>query len=132
MPSKPSRALAAYPPSLIVYAQLSGTRTILLRLLVDTGATYTMLPLKAAMAIGLDPSTSTRRIPIVTVSAVEYTPVVTIPALSCLGHHMKQVEVVCHDLPPQSAVDGLLGLNVLTQISSFRRFIQSIHSHLLR
>ena len=114
-----------------MHAQLFHRRPLLLRLLVDTGATYTMIPMKAAMAIGCDPSIATRRIPIVTVSAVEYTPVVTIPMLTCLGHPFRAVEVACHDLPPQSAVDGLLGLNVLSQLAPFRAFIESIHSYLL-
>lgn len=131
LPSESRCAFAASPSSLIVYAQLSATRTVVLRLLVDTGATYTMISLKAAMAIGTDPSVVTRRIPIVTVSAVEYTPLVTIPSLKCLGHDFPNVEVVCHDLPPQSAVDGLLGLNVLTHIPSFRRFLDAISSYLI-
>ena len=133
MPSDTSKHVHhAYPSSLIVYAQLSGKGTIVLRLLVDTGATYTMIPLKAAMVIGCDPSVATRRIPLVTVSAVEYTPVVTIPSLKCLGHHLRHVDVVCHDLPPQSAVDGLLGLDVLTHIPPFRSFLQAIHTYLLK
>ena len=132
MPSElPKTSLPAYPPSLIVYAHLSSKRSLVLRLLVDTGATYTMIPLKAAIAIGADPAIATRRIPVVTVSAVEYTPLVRVPSMSCLGHHLRNVEVACHDLPPQSAVDGLLGLNVLMHIPPFRTFIESIHSYLI-
>ena len=127
----PSNSPNAYPPSLIVYAHLTGTKNALVRLLVDTGATYTMIPLKVAMAVGCDPAIATRRIPIVTVSAIEYTPLVTIPSLRCLGYHARNVEVACHDLPPQSAVDGLLGLNVLSHFSPFRAFLESIHSYLL-
>ena len=132
MPSEPRVVpVGAYPPSLIVYAQLSKTRTVLLRLLVDTGATYTMIPLKAAIAIGCDPAVATRRVPIVTVSAVEYTPLITVPFLKCLGHRLNHIEVACHDLPPQSAVDGLLGLNALTSIPLFREFLDSIKTYLL-
>ena len=122
----------AYPPSLIVYAKLSGSKTVLLRLLIDTGATYTMIPVKAALAIGCDPSLAARRIPLVTVSAVEYTPLVTIPSLSCLGHHARNIDVACHDLPPQSAVDGLLGLNVLVHLPLFARFLDSVRSYLIQ
>ena len=133
MPSNVPKAVPpAYPSSLIVYAQLSGKRTIVVRLLVDTGATYTMIPMKAAMVMGCDPVAATRRIPLVTVSAVEYTPVVTIPSLKCLGQHLRHVDVVCHDLPPQSAVDGLVGLDVLMHIPPFRSFLQAIHTYLLK
>ena len=127
-PSDNPNAPLAYPPSLIVHAKLSASRHVLVRLLVDTGATYTLIPLKVAMAIGCDPSVAQRRIPIVTVSAVEYPPLVTIPSLECLGHRLRNVEVICHDLPPSSAVEGLLGLNVLLQFPPFRSFIESIHS----
>ena len=71
-----------------------------------------MIPLKAALVTGSNPMLSTRRIPLITVSAIEYAPLVTIPSLKCLGHQLRNVNVVCHDLPPQSAVDGLLGLGV--------------------
>ena len=117
---------------MIVYAQLSGARTVLLRLLIDTGATYTMIPLKAAMAIGCDPATAPTRIPLVTVSAVEYAPLLTLPSLKCLGHEFHHLKVACHDLPPQSAVDGLLGLDALTQIPPFRAWLDHIQSYLVK
>ena len=103
----------------------------MVRLLVDTGATYTMIPLKAALAVGIDPSVVTQRIPLVTVSAVEYAPLITLASLHCLGHHLHNVQVVCHDLPPQSAVDGLLGLSVLSHLSSFRVFLESVRPYLI-
>lgn len=133
MPSRvPRPTRQAFPPSLIVHALLSSPKgNVVLRLLIDTGATYTMIPPKAAMAIGIDPSVVARRIPIVTVSSVEYTPLITVPALKCLGHHLRNVEVACHDLPPPSAVDGLLGLNVLKYTPLFRRFTESIRSYLI-
>ena len=133
MPSNPSHLQpgSAFPPSLIVHAQLSGAKSVVLRLLIDTGATCTMIPLKAAMATGCDPSLSTRRLPVITASAVEYPAIVTIPRLNCLGQRFVNVDVVCHDLPPQSAVDGLLGLNVLMHLLPFHRFIHSIRTHLV-
>ena len=99
-------------------------------MLIDTGATYTMIPLKVAMAIGCDPALA-GRIPIITASAVEYSPLLTVPSLTCLGQTFSNVEVACHDLPPQSAVDGLLGLNVLMRLAPFVTFAKAIHSYLL-
>jgi len=132
LPSKPARSTPpAYPTSLIVHAELSAKRRVLVRLLVDTGATYTMIPLRAALAIGMNSTVAAKRIPLVTVSAVEYPPLVTLPSLTCLGHQLRQVEVVCHDLPPQSAVEGLLGLNVLLRFPAFRTFIESIQAYLV-
>ena len=33
--------------------------------------------------------------------------------LKCLGLGVRNVEVIAHHLPPESPVEGLLGLNVL-------------------
>ncbi len=60
-----------------------------LKLAVDTGATYTMLPPDLLLDIGYDHT------------------------LKCLGLGVRNVEVIAHHLPPESPVEGLLGLNVL-------------------
>ncbi len=117
-------------PSLTVHVVCQAKHSVVVRMLIDTGASYTMIPLKVARALGYDPSVA-QRIPVITASAVEYTPLVTVPTMKCLGYQLRNVPVVCHDLPPQSAVDGLLGLNALVHIPAFRTFLASIRSHIL-
>lgn len=85
----------------------------ILDLIFDTGATYTMIPWKVAESLGYDPALSRKRTSIVTASTTETVPLITIKALSTLGHKVDEVEVACHDLPPKSRVDGLLGLSFL-------------------
>jgi aspartyl protease family protein len=122
---------AAYFPSLIVHAVCQAKRRVVLRMLVDTGATYTMIPRQAALAVGLNPSDAARRIPVITASTVEYVPLLHIPVWRCLGLTVQDFELACHDLPPESAVDGLLGLNFLRHFSPFQRFHQDLRSFLV-
>jgi len=100
-------------------------------MLVDTGATLTMIPRKAALVVGLEPAVVSPRIPVVTASAVEYVPLRRMPVFRCLGLELRGLEFVDHDLPPESAVDGLLGLNVLRHLTPFRQFVEQIRSYLI-
>lgn len=72
-----------------------------------------MVSIEAALAIGIDPTKSKRHLEITTASGVVFVPVMQLPALECFGRQIKNVEVVCHNLPPESPVEGLLGLNFL-------------------
>jgi len=99
---------------IICHAEIVGQKVELsLKMALDTGATYTMIPVEAAVAIGCDPLRSRRKIEITTGSSTEYVPLITVPKFRALGVEIKNMDVVCHDLPPQSPVEGLLGLNFL-------------------
>ena len=121
----------AYPASLVVYAVCQAKRAVMLRMLVDTGATYTMIPRRAALALGLDPIAADRHIPIITASAVEYVPLLRVPIFRCVGLELRNLKVACHDLPAESAVEGLLGLTVLQHVEPFRQFQRSLQSFLV-
>lgn len=97
-------------------------------MVIDTGATTTLFPPKVAVDIGCDPVKSRQKISIITASGTEYLPVVTIPLVVCLGQRVRFLPVACHDLPPQSTVDGLLGLDFLNHVPAFQRF----HHEILR
>ena len=49
----------------------------------------------------------------VTPGGVELAPKVKVKRIRALGKSVEDVEVLCHDLPPEAKVDGLLGLNFL-------------------
>lgn len=87
-----------------------------IRMALDTGATYTMIPWKIAENLGLEPELSKKRIEIITASGVEKTPLVSVKSITVLGKKIEDVEVVVHDLPPKSYVDGLLGLKSLVAL----------------
>lgn len=60
---------------------------------------------------------------------IEYVSVITIASFKSLGIEVKGLEVVCHDLPPQSPVDGLLGINFLIHYPPFIEFYSHIRHH---
>ncbi|MBU1486530.1 retropepsin-like domain-containing protein [bacterium] len=83
---------------------------------LDTGATYTMIPWETAEILGLEPELSKERIEIITASGVEKAPLVTLKYMVVLRKRIEGVEVVVHDLPPKSYVDGLLGVKSLVEL----------------
>jgi len=80
---------------------------------LDTGATFVMIPWDVAERLGYDPATSATRVAITTASTIEKAPLITLERIRVLGVEAEKVEVVVHDLPPKSRVDGLLGLSFL-------------------
>lgn len=98
--------------SLILSADIKATYPEVARLVLDTGASYVVLPWKMVTGIGLkiDPK---RTIQITTASAVETVPKIVVPEISVLGKSAKNVEAIVKDLPSDSPADGLLGLSFL-------------------
>lgn len=113
--------------SISVWVNLQGPLGFkVLRMAVDTGATFTIVPVETALAIGCDPTMSKRRIEFITPSGIEYAPVITIPVVKAFGFTAKNVEIFCHNLPPQSPVEGLLGLNFLKHFNIYLKFKEKI------
>lgn len=103
----------------LVYARLSGPKgSRLIRLAVDTGATTTMIPQKAALAIGCHPGRATRFRETLTASGKELVPLVVVPTIKLFERTLRRVTVACHELPLESPVDGLCGLDLLTRIKA--------------
>lgn len=102
---------------LIAYVQLmNGKRKRLVRLAVDTGATTTMIPPKAALAIGIHPERSRSSRETITASGKELIPIILLPQLRVFETTLRHLTIVCHELPAESPIDGLLGLDVLTRL----------------
>jgi len=96
---------------------------------LDTGATYTMIPLEIVEALGFEPAMSKRKVDVITASRVEKAPLVILNSISVLNKEAKNVGCVVHDLPQESRVEGLLGLSLLknfTVLIDFRRGILRI------
>lgn len=102
-------------PLIKVEVKLEGeeTKNLFVILALDTGATNTFISWEAAYALGYDPGKSKQRKRIITGSGIEYAPFIKIKAIKALGVEVKDLEVVCHDLPEETGVEGLLGLNFL-------------------
>lgn len=84
-----------------------------IRVALDTGATYLMIPWQVAEALGYEPEKSKEKVSLITASGVETAPVIQIKKVKFLGEHLENVPAVCHDLPPKSYVVGLLGSSFL-------------------
>ncbi|RKU33763.1 hypothetical protein C6499_00770 [Candidatus Poribacteria bacterium] len=80
---------------------------------LDTGATITIIPTEIAVALGYDPANSNRQMQLLTASGAAITKLITVRKLTAAGETIEDVDVLCHDLPGNSGIKGLLGLNFL-------------------
>ena len=113
----PEYPLLAEAGLLLVYVRLSGPKgSRLVRLALDTGATTTMIPPKAALAVGVNPGRATTFRETLTASGKELIPLVIVPRLQVFESTFRRVTVACHELPSESPIDGLLGLDLLTRL----------------
>ena len=80
---------------------------------LDTGATITMIPTEIAVALGYDPASSNRQMQLLTASGTASAKLITVRKLTAIGETVENIDVLCHDLPGNSGVKGLLGLNFL-------------------
>jgi clan AA aspartic protease (TIGR02281 family) len=86
------------------------------RLLVDTGASYTTLPIKVLEDLGYVTSTAPVRVAIMTASGMGRAPYLKIAALNCLGKNLPDFSVVALDLPFNPLMSGLLGMDFLSKM----------------
>jgi len=104
-------------PVIVVRAKIKGPNFSLgTRLALDTGATFTILPWKIIRQLGLkiDPD---RLETTTTATTVETVPLVIVPKITFLGKSVRNTPCLVKDLPPESGVDGLLGLSFLHHFS---------------
>ncbi|WP_449419956.1 aspartyl protease family protein [Phormidium nigroviride] len=90
-----------------------GAREYRLRLLVDTGASFTILPVQALEDLGYDIRNPLRRQEIFTGQGRIYAPVVSISWFNCVGQLIEKFEIIAHDIPSPLRLDGLLGMDFL-------------------
>jgi predicted aspartyl protease len=84
-------------------------RSVTVNMLLDTGATYTAIPMRVARGLGV-PVDSERTTPILTAKgAFERMPLVYLDRVQTLGLGSEDVEAVIINLPAKTGLDGLLG-----------------------
>ena len=93
-----------------------GVRVV--KLLIDTGSSYTILPFEILEAIGSSPSLARERVGISTASGYIIAPAVRVEWFNCLGYRVDAFRVVSHTLPFSTFIDGLLGMDFLTRIGA--------------
>jgi predicted aspartyl protease len=93
-------------------------RTKVVRLLVDTGARRTVLPLRLLKEFGFDVDSPLRSMRVAAAGGVLQVPLFKVPWFSCGGNRLEDFEVLALDLPRSAEVDGLLGMDFLTQVGA--------------
>src|SRR5687768_4184970 len=97
---------------IIVEASLSGpTGQADLRLVLDTGATSSLIRSTILEAVGYDPQVVPERVTVAMGSGIELLPRVVLNRMSALGRHRIAFPVLSHSLPSAIGIDGLLGLD---------------------
>jgi len=94
----------------------AGTKVI--NLLVDTGSTYTILPVEVLESIGLSPAESKEHERIATGSGYIIAPKVTVRSFSTLGKEFRRAMVIAHTLPFGGPIDGLLVMDILCRLKA--------------
>lgn len=92
---------------------INGNDSDLLPVALDTGASNTTIPPKVATALGYDLSTPKQEVEIITGGGIVSAKIITVLKLTALGQTVADIDVLCHDLPENSIIDGLLGMNFL-------------------
>ena len=80
---------------------------------LDTGATFTTISPKVAVDLGYDLSYPNQEVKFFTANSTVSAPIITVRQLTAIGETVDNIDVLCHDLPEGSIVEGLLGLNFL-------------------
>jgi len=104
---------------LITKAAIAGPEGIkILSLLVDTGSSYTIIPVEALESCGCSPAEAKKHLRIVTGSGFVVAPVVQLNWFSTLGVKVDNFSVVAHTLPFSGPIDGLLGMDFLRKVKA--------------
>lgn len=102
---------------ILVDAEVTGpSRSITLRLILDTGATTTLLKETALLALGYDLASVTDRVQMTTGSSVMSVPRVVLTRFSALGQYRFGFPVLAFTLPASVSVSRLLGLDFLRDL----------------
>ncbi len=92
-----------------------GENPLFLRLLVDTGSSYTVLPARILKRIGCNLDAPIKTTTIVAAGGAIRVPIVAVPWLNCLGIEKENFPVVALNLPGTALVNGLLGMDFLKE-----------------
>jgi hypothetical protein len=101
----------ARPPILFDAWVTGPSRTLKVRLAIDTGATHSLIRGSFLAGLGYDLSAATRRGGLRSVTGGARAPIIQVRQLTVLGRARTDFPVVAHDMPPAVTYDGLLGLD---------------------
>ncbi len=109
-----SQSFNARHGPILVDAEVTGPkRTLNITLILDTGATTSLLKESDLLALGYDLASVTSQVQMTTGSVVVPVPKVVLTRLSALGQSRFGFPVLAYTLPATAGVSGLLGLDFL-------------------
>lgn len=114
-PSKVSIPIEKNGAIVVVEATLNGKTPA--KLVVDTGASFTMISTAMAKEVGINLDGTRRTLPFHTANGVIQAPLADLESIAVGGMEVKNLTAAIHDALPNTTVSGLLGLNFL---SNFR------------
>jgi aspartyl protease family protein len=89
-----------------------GLKFLKVKLLVDTGASFTILPIEVVKRLGYDVSHPVGMVRLAAANGIIVAPVVKLSWFNSLGILMKNFQVAVHTIP-SPAFDGVLGMDFL-------------------
>lgn len=98
----------------MVLAEVSGPLgPAFLRLVLDTGATQSLVRDRVLASIGYDPASSTDWVQVAMGNGVEMVSRIVVNRFTTFGLHRIGFPLLAKTLPPEAGIDGLLGLDFL-------------------
>nr|AIA11142.1 Aspartyl protease [uncultured bacterium] len=94
------------------------TQPKVIRLLVDTGASYTLISRKILISAGYDLENVPKKLTIIAASGNLQAPIIQLNWFNCLGSHITDLPTLAWDLPPGINTSGLLGMDFLTRLGA--------------
>ena len=95
-------------------------------LLIDTGASQTIISWETLLSLNIDPSSSTPRKQVTTANGTVWMPQVEIEEFNALGQSVGSLRALAHTIPLGSQVNGVLGMDFLRQFEFRLNFKQSV------
>lgn len=124
-PTKASIPFQKHGQVVVIEAKLNNKAAA--RLVVDTGASYTIISHAMAKELNVVPAGDASAMTFQTANGIIQAPLVTLHSIEVGGIEIKDLTAAVHDAVPDPAVTGLLGLNFL---SNFRLDIDT-HNRVL-
>jgi len=106
----------------IVIVPVTVNKRQTIKLVVDTGASYTFISHALARELAIDIGKSTKTVPFHTANGVVEAPLTLLDSITVGGMEVKNLTAAVHDTTPDATAAGLLGLNFL---SNFRMDIDT-------
>jgi predicted ferric reductase len=78
-------------PIIGVSTKIYGEQTRRIKMALDTGATFVMIPWEIADTLGYHPYDSSEKTKIITASGIQYVPIITLKSMSVIGMKAESV-----------------------------------------